>query len=279
MRVAVVGHVEWAEFVRVERMPRPGEIVHAREWWQAAAGGGAVAAVALARLAGEALFLTALGDDALGHRAASELARLGVRVEAAFRPEPQRRAFVHVDGTGERTITVIGPRLVPRRDDPLPWAELANCDAVYLTAGDAGAVGAARAARVLTATPRTRDTLAAASVRLDALVGSARDAGEAYRSGELDPEPALVVRTEGGDGGSWAASGGEQGRWQAVHPAAPVVDAYGAGDTFAAALTYGLGARSSLERALALAARCAATALTGRAPYGAALPAEGRARA
>ena len=276
MRVAVVGHVEWAEFVRVDRMPQPGEIVHAHAWWQAAAGGGAVAAVALARLAGEALFLTALGDDALGHRAVSELAALGVRVAAAFRPEPQRRAVVHVDDTGERTITVIGPRLVPRRADALPWAELAACDAVYVTAGNAGASHAARAARVLTATPRTREPLAAADVRLDALVGSARDAGEAYRSGELHPEPALVVRTEGGDGGSWAASGGESGRWQSVHPPAAVVDTYGAGDTFAAALTYGLGAEWPLERALALAARCAATALTGRAPYGAALAAEER---
>ena len=31
MRVAVVGHVEWIEFARVERVPAPGEIVHALE--------------------------------------------------------------------------------------------------------------------------------------------------------------------------------------------------------------------------------------------------------
>src|SRR5919204_539567 len=29
MRVAVVGHVEWVQFARVERVPGPGEIVHA----------------------------------------------------------------------------------------------------------------------------------------------------------------------------------------------------------------------------------------------------------
>ena len=63
MRVAVVGHVEWIEFARVERVPAPGEIVHASEAWEEPAGGGAVAAVQLARLAGECLFLTALGDD------------------------------------------------------------------------------------------------------------------------------------------------------------------------------------------------------------------------
>src|SRR4051795_2435889 len=113
MRVAVVGHVEWIELALVERVPQAGEIVHARETWHEPAGGGAVAAVQLARLAGECLFITALGDDELGRRAKQGLERLGVRVEAAWRPEPQRRAFVHVDARGERTITVIGERMGP----------------------------------------------------------------------------------------------------------------------------------------------------------------------
>lgn len=93
MRVAVVGHVEWIEFARVEHVPAPGEIVHALENWEAPGGGGAVAAVQLARLAGECLFLTALGDDGLGRRAEHELGALGVRVAAAWRNEAQRRAF------------------------------------------------------------------------------------------------------------------------------------------------------------------------------------------
>ena len=52
-RVAVVGHVEWIEFARVPHMPTPGEIVHATEWWEDVGGGGSVAAVQLAKLAGE----------------------------------------------------------------------------------------------------------------------------------------------------------------------------------------------------------------------------------
>ena len=71
MRVAVVGHVGWIEFARVERVPAPGEIVDALETWEEPGGGGAVAAVQLARLADECLFLTALGDDALGHSGGS----------------------------------------------------------------------------------------------------------------------------------------------------------------------------------------------------------------
>ena len=161
MRVAVVGHVEWIEFARVEHAPAPGEIVHAHETWQEVGGGGAVAAVQLARLAGTCLFLTALGDDSLGHRAYRELDALGVRVVASWRSEPQRRAFVHVDAGAERTITVLGKRVGPRRDDPLPWKELDGADAVYLTAGDAGAVRAARRARKLVSTVRAIEPLQA----------------------------------------------------------------------------------------------------------------------
>src|SRR5437763_8255801 len=111
MQVAVVGHVEWVEFARVDHVPAPGEIVHALETWQEPAGGGAVAAVQLARLAGECLFLTALGADELGRRSARELEELGVRVETVWRPEPQRRAFVHIDAVAEPTITVLGERM------------------------------------------------------------------------------------------------------------------------------------------------------------------------
>src|SRR5437867_6944649 len=191
MQVAVVGHVEWVEFARVDHVPAPGEIVHALETWQEPAGGGAVAAVQLARLGGECLFLTALGDDELGRRSARELGELGVRVEAAWRPEPQRRAFVHVDAAAERTITVIGSRLGPHGRDPLPWKELAQADAAYFTAGDAEAVRAARGARRLVATTRANEALEPAHVELDVLVRSARDSGEDYV--ELEPPPRLVA--------------------------------------------------------------------------------------
>lgn len=255
--------------MRVDRVPAPGEIVHARERWTGPGGGGAVAAVELARLAGEALFLTALGDDACARRAHAALRARGVRVEAAIRREaPQRRVFVHVDATGERAITVIGARLAPCRADPLPWDALAACDAVYFTAGDVEAVRAARAARVLVATPRARASLAAAGVRLDALVGSARDPGERYAPGDLEPPPRCVVRTEGGDGGHWISDDGGCGRWRAAALPGPVADTYGAGDTFAAALTFGLGAGMPLPDALALAARRGAAAITVRGPSG-----------
>jgi ribokinase len=47
----------------------------------------------------------------------------------------------------------------------------------------------------------------------------------------------------------------------------PPVDAYGAGDSFAAGLTFGLSTLDSTKEALEFAARCGAACLTGRGPY------------
>lgn len=267
-KVCVVGHVEWVQFARVERVPRAGEIVHASEAWEEPAGGGGVAAVQLARLAGEATLFTALGDDELGRRAREELSRLGLRVEAAFRDELQRRVFTFVDGDGERTITLLGPKLVPRRADPLPWDELAGTDAVYFTGGDVEALRAARQARVLVATARELPTLVETGVELDALVHSGGDVGERYRLGELEPAPRLVVTTAGREGGSFVAESGRSGRFEAAPLPGPLVDGYGAGDRFAAGLTFALARGDDVEGALGFAARCGAAAMTGRGAFG-----------
>jgi ribokinase len=252
--------------MRVERVPVTGEIVHASDAWEEPGGGGAVAAVQLAKLAGGAKLYTALGDDELGHRCKSELEALGLRVEATFSPVAQRRAVVHVDGAGERTITVIGERLGPRGEDGLPWDELADTDAVYFTAGDREAARRTRAARTMVSTPRGLEVIAAAAVELDALVASGSDEGERYETGQLDPPPRLVVRTAGAAGGAWERDGAS-GRYDATPLPGPVRDAYGCGDSFAAGLTYGLGDGRPLESALELAARCGAACLTGRGPY------------
>ena len=271
MKVAVIGHIEWVEFVRVPYVPRTGEVINANETWDEAAGGGAVTAVALARLAGQATLYTALGDDDLGRRSRERLERLGLVVHAARREEPTRRALTFVDDARERTITTLGARLAPRAEDPLPWDLLADYDAVYFTAGDAGALEAARRARVLVMTPRAR-VRPPAGVRLDALVFSAGDPSETESALDLVEHGDVVVATEGARGGSWTSASAASGRWEACPVPGPIVDSYGCGDSFAAGLTYGLGAGWSLADALTLGARCGAACLTGRGPYGARLP-------
>jgi ribokinase len=269
--VGVVGHVEFVEFLRVPHVPAAGEIVHARHAFAEPAGGGGVAAVQLARLSGAATLFTAFGDDAVGRRSAVGLERLGVRVQAVWREGSQRRAMTFVDDDGERTITVIGNRHAPTGADPLPWEELAACDAVYVTAGDPNALRAARRARVLVATPRVGPALAESGVELDAIVHSAGDPGERYAAGDLKPAPRLVVATGGLAGGAYTAADGRSGTWRAAALPGPVVDTYGAGDSFAAGLTFGLAAGLDVEDALELGARCGAVCVTGAGPYGAQL--------
>jgi ribokinase len=263
MNVAVVGHVEWIEFIRVEHVPAPGEIVTALDSWEEAAGAGAVAAVQLARLAGSCTFFTLVGDDELGRRALKQLTEQGVRVEAEFVERRTRRGVTFVDENGERTITVIGEKLHPSTSQHLPWLELARADAVYFTAGDVGALEAARRARLLVATSRELATLRRAGIELDALVGSGEDMAESYQPGDLEPPPKLVVSTAGALGG-WTQPGGP---FRAVPLPGPVSDAYGAGDSFAAGLTYALARGLGREEALELASRCGAAVMTGRGPY------------
>jgi ribokinase len=267
VRAVVVGHVEWVDFIRVERMPIAGEIVHALDHWAAPAGGGPVAAAQLARLAGSAALLTALGDDELGGRARAGLEALGLRVEAALRAGPTRRAVTHLDAAGERTITVLGDRLEPRARDPLPWDLLDAADVCYVAAADPAAVRLARRARTLVATVRILPALAEAGVVLDALVGSAADPAERYRPGDLDPPPRLLVLTEGARGGRYAEAGGGWARFAPAPVPGPVVDAYGCGDSFAAGLAFALARGAPAAEAVAFAARCGAAVLAGRGPY------------
>jgi ribokinase len=267
VRAAVVGHVEWVRFAEVERLPEPGAILTAEDSWEEPAGGGADAAGELVRLGAEVDFYVAVGNDEVGRRAREALETLGCRVHASVRDEPQRLGFTYLDSQGERTITLMGPKLHPHGTDPLPWGELADVDAVYFTAGDSGALRAARQARVLVATARELPTLLDAQVELDALVRSSLDPSEQYEPGQLDPVPKLVVSTMGRQGGSFVA-GADEGTFAAADIPGPVVDAYGAGDSFAAGLTFALGRGDDPESALAFASECGANALTRRGAHG-----------
>ena len=267
MRTAVVGHVEWIRFATVERLPKPGEIIHAQESWLEPAGGGAVAAAELLRLAGNCDFFVAVGDDDTGQAAREALQALGLRVHVAVRDEPQRLGFTYLESNGERTITLMGEKLHPYGNDALPWGELAQIDAVYFSAGDGDALRAARQARVLVATARELPTLADAGVELDALVHSSTDPEETYEPGQIEPEPKHVVTTRGPEGGIYRA-GGQKGSFDAAPLSGPVADAYGAGDCFAAGLAFALARGDGVEEALAYASARGAEAMTRRGVAG-----------
>lgn len=252
-----MGHVEWCDFALVPHVPEAGAIVQGDPVLSIPAGGGAVVARQIARLSGRCEFFTALGDDELGHHAVRELAELGLDVHAQHFATT-RRGWVHLDAHGERTITVVGPKLLPR--GPLP---LEGYDLVFFVAGDTAALRSARAARFLAGATRELAQLRDAQVPLDLLVGSARDPAERY---DGSVPAGVVAMTEGSAGGS---ANGE--RWSAAPLPGPIVDAYGCGDSFGAALAFALARDDALKDALALASRAGAAVLTGRGPYSAQL--------
>ncbi len=259
-RVAVVGHVEWVDFVCVARYPARGEVLQARGGFAHAAGGGVVAAAVLADLGAEVDFFCALGRDDNGRAAASELADRGVTVHAAWREQPTRRVFTLLEDGGERTIVTLGERLAPRGDDDLDWAALTRADGVYVTAADAGAMWRARAAGVLVATPRAREGFVEDGPVIDAQVLSAADRDECEWARAAESRTRLMVATEGAAGGRWW--GESEGRWPAVPVPGEPRDDYGCGDSFAAGFTFGLAQGLPVPEAVHIGAQCGARMLT-----------------
>jgi ribokinase len=265
LRIAVVGHVEHVTTGRVPAVPRAGEIVHVAgpRWFPG--GGGGVAYLQLARSDAEVHLFTALGDDEAGDRVAAAVSRAGGALHAVRRAAPHTRCVAMIDPAGERTIVVLGEPHHPRAEDPLPWELLARCDAVYFTADDPAALRLARRARVLVATARRRPALAAAGVRADAVVGSAADARERSTLADYPVAPDALVLTEGARGGRIETAAGTV-RFDAPPPPPRIEGAYGAGDSFAAALTYFLAAGLTLPGACARAGQHGAAVLGGMDP-------------
>ncbi len=261
IRVAVIGHVEWVEFVEVERLPVEGEVLHAKSAFTRAAGGGGVAAVVLAGLGAEVHFFTALGHDDHGEAAAAQLTDRGVHMHVAWRQQPTRRALTLLKDAGERTIVTLGERLEPYGSDELDWEVLHGTDGVYFTAGDGGALEHGRDAREVVATPRARDALEHdGGPVIDALVFSRRDADEAGWAKRVGRRARLLVSTDGANGGSW--SGESKGSWKPVAPPGRPRDSYGCGDSFAAAFTFGLASGATVAEAAEIGARAGARCLT-----------------
>lgn len=262
-RIAVVGHAQHVTLAAVSALPLPGDILHLdRPTWMVG-GGGAITCFQLLRSPAEVHFFTAVGGDDTGGEVAARLAASGVHLHAARRPEPHSRDLVLVTPDGERTIVVMQPPLQVRIDDPLPWELFATSDAVFFTGQDPAVLRAARAARLLVVTARRAAVVAAAGVVVDVAVGSANDPRESSNTYPVPPR--ALVLTDGPHGGRIETAGGTE--HFAAAPAPPrIVGSYGAGDSFAGALTWYLVAGSSLQAACERAGAHGAAVLAGTDP-------------
>jgi ribokinase len=275
MRIAVIGHVEHITLGRVPRVPGPGEIAHATDVRTFPGGGGGIAFFQLVKSPGEVHLFTALGEDDAAAQVKARIVATGARIHAAGRAAAHTRDLVLITPDGERTIVVLGEPLHPERRDELPWDVLASCDAAYFTAQDPEALRTARAARVLVATARRRAALVASGVRADVVVGSALDPREASSLSDYPVRPAALVLTEGAAGGRIETP---EGRRRFAAPRAVPVrgGSYGAGDSFAAALTWYAALGLPLDEACARAALHGAAVVGSLEPLESQLPLPGR---
>ena len=267
-RVQVIGHVEHVTIAPVDALPLAGSILHLDDYRWIAGGGGAIAFFQLAKSAGEIHFFTALGNDDAAALVGERIAATGAQIHAAHRNEAQTRDMVLITPGGERTIIVIGQPLHPKRDDPLPWDILRGFDAAYFTAQDPRILQGARAAKLLVVTARRAEALRKSGVRADVVVGSLKDPREVSTLADYRSAPKALVLTDGAKGGEIITASGTR-RFESPQRATEPVGAYGAGDSFAGALTWYLACGLSIEEACAEAAVHGAAVLDGIDPIGA----------
>jgi ribokinase len=257
--VAVVGSLNLDITVPVDRLPLPGETVLGGDRSDAPGGKGANQAVAAARQGAATAMVGAVGDDAAGSALLAALTGDGVDVTAVRRVPgvASGTALVVVAPDGENQIVLApGANRSLSGDDVLAAAPvLARAPVVclQLEIGDDAVAAAARLAAgrlVLTPAPWRElpgEVLAAARVlvanrgEIGQLLGvpapaSVPEAGQlAARVRDRGPRAVAVTL---GPAGVVLAIGGRP-----LHLPAPdvgVVDATGAGDTFAGVLAAGL---------------------------------------
>jgi ribokinase len=250
IRAVVVGSTNVDLVLPVPSLPRPGETVLGSGVRRLAGGKGGNQAVALARLGASVRFVSAVGDDADGTWSLAQLSAEGVDVSGVLRvAEPTGLAVVAVDPGGENSI-VVAPGANAHVVAP---ADL-DTDVLLLSlevplAVVSAAAAAARAPVVLNAAP-AQDLPAALLADVDVLVVNEAEWDALGRKAA----GAVVVTL--GSRGCLVRQGTDE-----VHvPAVPVqaVDTTGAGDCFAAALSYGVAHGWPLTDAARFAGRAAA---------------------
>lgn len=110
MTIAVFGSINMDVTAYLDRLPKPGETLHGREYKMGLGGKGANQAVAARRLGSDVRFICRLGADDFGAAAMRELGSYGVDLALARRDADGATgiAIIKVAANGENVITVIG---------------------------------------------------------------------------------------------------------------------------------------------------------------------------
>ncbi len=256
-------------------MPQAAQKYRASDFTVVGGGCAATAAVAVARLGGEAFLATRLGDDGLGDAIVKELEEEGVDCTYALRFPGCRSSLsaIFVDAAGERMIVNYRDPALPEAADRLPDLFALRLGAVLADtrwpAGAAAVVAEARAKNlpaVIDAEPPVR---AASKALLAAShIAFSRD-GLAEWAETDDVERGLVdaAKTTGafvcvtdGANGIHFRRGEERGRSPSFRVA--VVDTVGAGDVWHGAFALALAERRPEADAMRFASAAAALKCT-----------------
>ena len=284
--IVVLGSINMDFTVYGQRLPQPGETLHAERYAMALGGKGCNQAVAAHRLGGRVDLVGRLGDDVFGAMARRQITELGLADQyVAADPEHDTAiAMIAVAEGGENCISVVGgANLALTQSHVDLWPEVFDRAGILLLqleippAASAHAAARVRAAggRVIldpapvppgasipAALLQATDIVTPNEGETEALVGLRPETPEAAaeaarRLQQMGPASAVVTM---GAGGVYYAAPEGQGF---VPPfAVSAVDSVAAGDCFNGGLSFALARGDEIGAAVRFAAACGALATT-----------------
>ena len=278
-KVICVGHSALDRVFTVEAWPAASAKLRASSLAEIGGGMAANAAVAIARLDGEAHFWGPAGEDSVAElmRAQLQAARVNASGLRRFGGLQSSTSAILIDARGERLIVSYRGSAL---EAPAEWLPLAQLDSAGALLADVrwpqGAIAALRAARragiasVLDADTAETATLQALAGEAEYVLfsehGLACFTGTGEIEGGLRRALALGARfaavIQGERGVLWIAAGSAQGMCHLPAFAVPVVDTLAAGDVFHGAFALMLAEAQAPEQALRYANAAAAIKCT-----------------
>jgi len=282
-RIAIIGSYAIALVMDVDRLPREGETLLARNFRQTHGGKGSNMAVQAARLGAEVSFVGCVGDDDYGRDFAALLAREGIGADhlRACAERATGAGFIITAASGANMITVdmganelLGATDLAAADEAIARCAvlLAPLEIPLGTALEAACSGRRHGLRTILNPAPARDLRAVDLSDVDILTPNETEARVGLNLAPDDPTAdedigrrllgrgcGVVVLTLGERGALIVDAAGATA---IPAPAVDVVDTTGAGDAFNAGLATALGEGRPLEEAVAYANAAAALSCT-----------------
>ena len=271
-RILCLGHAAHDLIYRVPSIPATPIKVLATSFSECGGGMAANAAVAIARLGGEAVYWGRVADDALGRRIFADLEAEGVDVRSARRVPGCRSpcTSILVADNGERLVCSFADPALDSDPAWLPLAHIPSFDVVLADVrwprGAARVLDEARGQHrpaLLDADVAAADVLSDLSARAShvlfseaglAVIANGQSTGAALRQARSDSHQVIGV-TLGAEGFLWLEGGVERHL-----PAPPIVpvDTLAAGDVWHGAFALALAENNDVEAAARFAGAAAA---------------------